>query len=117
MAALDLNDAIRRIRSLRSSLRDMSDDDPEQELIGPALQTVDAVLSATRELIPAGDPVLDRMTDVISPEAVQAGEPPRAIDVLLLADQVYDALLPNSSDASMTPSTSVLNPARSMSGS
>jgi hypothetical protein len=92
MADVELADAIRRVRSLRSDLRDATQRDLEREIQGPAIQEVDAVLSAARPLIPDGDPVLDRLADVVSPESVEAGEPVRAFDLLIVVDQVYNTL-------------------------
>jgi hypothetical protein len=92
MADVELADAIRRVRSLRSDLRDATQRDLEREIQGPAIQEVDAVLGAARPLIPDGDPVLDRLAEVVSPESVEAGESVRAFDVLIVVDQVYNAL-------------------------
>jgi hypothetical protein len=91
MADVELADAIRRVRSLRSDLRDATQRDLEREIQGPAIQEVDAVLGAARPLIRDGDPVLDRLAEVVSP-GVEAGESVRAFDVLIVVDQVYNAL-------------------------
>ena len=92
MADAELTDAIRRVRSLRSDLRDATQRDLDREIQGPAIQEADAVLGVARPLIPDGDPVLDRLADVVPPESVEAGEPVRAFELLVVVDQVYDAL-------------------------
>lgn len=92
MEDVDRADTIRRIRSLRSDLRDATQRDLEGKIQGRAIQDVDAVLGAARSLIPDGDPVLDRLAEVVSPESVETGGPVRAFDLLVVVDQVYDAL-------------------------
>jgi hypothetical protein len=92
MADAELVDAIRRVRSLRSDLRDATQRDLDREIRGPAIQEADAVLGAARPLIPDDDPVLDRLADVIPAEGVEAVEPVRAFDLLVVVDQVYQAL-------------------------
>lgn len=67
--------------------------DPEQEVQGMALPVLDAVVSQAREWRPS-DPVLDRVSDVISPAAVEAGEPIRAVDALLVVDLLFSTLKP-----------------------
>lgn len=53
-----------------------------------ALPVLDAVIAAAREHVPSGDPILSVIQDVISAESVGAGEPIRAIDALLVVDQL-----------------------------
>jgi hypothetical protein len=92
MADVELADAIRRVRSLRSDLRDATQRDLDREIEGPAVQEADAVLGAARPLIPDGHPVLGRLGDVVPPESIEGGEPVRAFDLLVVVDQVYNAL-------------------------
>ena len=92
MAEAELADAIRRVRSLRSDLRDATQRDLHREIQGPAIQEADAVLGAARPLIPNGDPVLDRLGEAVPPETIEGGEPVRAFDLLVIVDQVYNAL-------------------------
>lgn len=92
MADVELVDAIRRVRSLRSELRDATQRDLEREIQGPAIQEADAVLGAARPLIPDGNPVLDRLDEVVPPEGIDEGEPVRAFDLLVVVDQVYEVL-------------------------
>lgn len=81
------------LRALKVTLKEITNRDPEQEVRGIALPAVDAALSAVRGLLP-DDPVLSRVADVISPEAMEDGEPVRAIDVLLVVDLMFAALRP-----------------------
>lgn len=55
-----------------------------------ALPVIDADLEAAREFAP-GDPVIATMREVVSPETVDEGEPLRAVDVLVVVDQLYAA--------------------------
>jgi hypothetical protein len=90
--ALGLEDAMKRLRSLRYRLSQMSSGDQEQEVQGMGLQVSDAVLNAAREWVPQGDPVIDRIQEVISVENIESGEPVRAVDLLIVVDQTMDAL-------------------------
>jgi hypothetical protein len=58
-----------------------------------ALPALDAALSQARDLLP-NSPVLAQIADVISPEAIEAGEPVRAVDALLVVDIIFAALKP-----------------------
>jgi hypothetical protein len=92
MGSVDLEDARFRVRALRDRLVKISDRDPEQEVRGIALPVVDAVLAAAREHVKEGDPVLDAISGLITPESVAEGEPIRAVDALVVADQLLEAL-------------------------
>jgi hypothetical protein len=74
-----------------SVCRPSSDRDPEQEVQGIALPVLDAVLTEAAKWVP-DDPVVDASRGLITPEAIEAGDPLRAVDVLLVADQLYQAL-------------------------
>jgi hypothetical protein len=89
---MDVDDILVRLRTLRSQLDRYSRHDKEQEVAGIALPVLDELLSQARRLVPAGDPVLDRMQDVVSADSIAAGEPVRAIDALLVTDQVITAI-------------------------
>src|ERR687891_61244 len=88
---MDVSDAYWRVGRLRDNLRAMVDRDPEQEVRGMALPVIDAVLEAAKEFLP-GDPVIATMREVVSPESVAEGEPLRAVDVLVVVDQLHAAL-------------------------
>ena len=81
-----------RVLSLRNHLQTIVDKDPEQEVQGLALPVLDAVLTESSKLLPAGDVAVDASRGLITPGTVAAGEPMRAVDVLLVADQLYQAL-------------------------
>lgn len=57
-----------------------------------ALPVMDAVITAARQHFPDGDPILAKVADVISPENIVGGVPIRAIDALLVVDQLSTAL-------------------------
>lgn len=80
------------MRVLISTLMDMVKRDAEQEVQGVAVPVLDAVLGAAREWMPEDDPILDAVRDVISVENIEAGEPIRAVDALMVARQVETAL-------------------------
>lgn len=71
----------------------MSQRDPEQEVQGLALPVLDACLVAYREFVPT-DPVASAIRDLVSPEAIESGEPVRAVDAALVAGQLAGALGP-----------------------
>jgi hypothetical protein len=89
----DLDLARRRLVALISSMRTLTARDPEQEIQGNALAVVDATISSVREVRP-DDPVVMSMVDLLSPERVGSGEPVRAADVLVVAEQLLAALGP-----------------------
>lgn len=73
------------------SLEKVAERDPEQEVRGMAVPVLDACLQAFREHVP-DDPIVAAIQEVMSPEAVAAGEPVRAVDVMLVAGQLAQAL-------------------------
>lgn len=79
------------LRQLKATLTEITKRDPEQEVQGIALAPLDAALSSIRDLIP-NNPVLAQIEDVISPTAVEAGEPMRAVDVLIVVDLMFAVL-------------------------
>jgi hypothetical protein len=89
---MDLDDAYRRLVTLRASLYEIQSRDQEQEVRGQALEVLDAVIAAAKQHVDAGDPVLARIYDVLSPETIAGGEPPRAIDLLVVVDQLLAIL-------------------------
>jgi hypothetical protein len=84
---------VRRMLTEQTSLRVMIDRDPEQEIRGGAIRVLDAAVASAREVL-GSDPVVSVISDVISPEAFEAGEPLRAADVLLVIDALLGALPP-----------------------
>ena len=59
-----------------------------------ALPIIDASFAAAREWLADDDPLVLVSLDVISPEAVELGEPLRAGDALVVASQLAAALAP-----------------------
>lgn len=88
---MDAEQAKERLRWLIATLRDATQRDPEQEVQGIAIPVVDAVVAEAKKHV-EGDPVIDVVRDVISPEAIADGEPIRALDMLVVAQQLLMAL-------------------------
>jgi hypothetical protein len=88
---VDPHDAKRALRYLISDLRAISQKDQEQEVRGMALPVLDSVIEAAKEHV-VDDPVVQTIRAVISPEAVAEGEPVRAIDAMIVAQQLLQAL-------------------------
>ncbi len=109
-ASMDLDDALGRLYTLSAHLGEISKRDPEQEVRGMALPVMDAVIVAAREHVPPGDPVLATITDVISPESVAAGEPVRAIDALLVVNQLASILERQSPPMDLGTGESIFGP-------
>ncbi|RDI21707.1 hypothetical protein [Lentzea flaviverrucosa] len=83
----------RKISALVRSLSALVEKDPEQEVTGFALPVFDAVVEAVRAALP-NDPVVEAVRGVISPEQIELGEPIRAADALLVAEQLDAAIGP-----------------------
>jgi len=66
--------------------------DQEQEARGIAVPVIDAVIATARENMLLDNPVLAALPDLISPEALAAGEPIRAIDAYIALGQIEEAL-------------------------
>jgi hypothetical protein len=49
-------------------------------------------MRAGRDLLPPVDPVVSVVTDLISSEAIDTGEPIRAVDAYLVVGQLIEAL-------------------------
>jgi len=86
-------DAKSRITALIESLQVATQKDPEQEVRGMALPVLDAVIADVRNVLPH-DAIVKVVDDVISPEAIERGEPVRAIDALIVAQQIDAAIGP-----------------------
>ena len=83
----------RRLDMLVKQLTDIVEKDNEQEVTGPAVSVVDAVVSSIRVKLP-DDVVVSVIRDVISVEAIEEGEPVRALDLLVIVGQLQAALGP-----------------------
>jgi len=91
VADVNVPEARRILRALQRDLQKITARDPEQEVQGIAIPAVDAALAAIRDLIPES-PVVSSIADVISPDAIDRGEPIRAVDVLLVVGILREAL-------------------------
>jgi hypothetical protein len=89
---MDIREARTSVSALYQQLASVAGKDPEQHVEGMALPVLDAVVRGAREFIHLDDPVLDSIEDVISPEAVQRGEPIRALDAQIVLYQLKLAL-------------------------
>src|SRR5438105_2274014 len=89
---MDLEDARFRVRSLRDRLKEITERDPEQEVRGIALPVVDSVLSEGRKHIKSDDSVVEAISGLITPQSIAEGEPVRAVDALLVVDQLLESL-------------------------
>ena len=90
----DLNRSAQcRAEQLYTDLARIAERDPEQEVRGIAVPVLDARIEALREVV-ADDPVVSRMQDVISTETVEAGEPIRAVDALVVLGQIIAVIGP-----------------------
>jgi len=89
---MNLPEAVHRVLDLREKLDAISERDPDQEVQGIALPVIDAVLSDASDLLPADDPVVRTTRGLITPEAIEAGDPIRAVDASVVVGQLYAAL-------------------------
>lgn len=85
------DEARRRAWLLYRGLQKVADRDPEQEVRGMAVPVLDACLQAFKDHVP-NDPIVAAIREVVSPEAIEAGEPVRAVDAALVAGQLAVAL-------------------------
>jgi len=85
-------EAHQAISQLHVQLINITSKDQEQEVRGIAMPVLDAVLSSVRGSLLEADPVLATLPDLISPEAIETGEPIRAVDALLVVGQLEIAL-------------------------
>jgi hypothetical protein len=80
-----------RVEALLRVLHPAVERDPDQEVRGGAIAALDAALSEVKRALP-NDPVVQAVAEVISPETIDAGEPVRAFDALLVAEQLSAAI-------------------------
>jgi hypothetical protein len=83
----DLEPTGQQLSSLRRTLEAIVATDGEQEIKGAAVLVLDGVLRAAREVVP-DNPTVKGLHDVVSVESVLKGEPLRAVDALLVTDQL-----------------------------
>lgn len=89
---LNRDQARRRAWGLYRQLQKASERDPEQEVTGVALLTLDACLEVFRTGL--DDPVVTRLAPVITADFIASGDPIRSVDAALLVQQVALALGP-----------------------
>lgn len=82
-----------QIEALIETLSEMVKRQPDQTVQGVALPVLDAVLNSIQGVRP-NNPVVVAARGVIRPEQVAAGEPVRAVDVLVVAKQLSAAIGP-----------------------
>jgi hypothetical protein len=88
---MDLEEAYWAAKQLYEDLQRAADEDAEQEIRGPAIDTVDAVLDACRRFLP-DHPIVARLQNELSPEAIATGDPVRIVDVVPGVGQIATAL-------------------------
>ena len=105
---MDVEDARRHLRALQTRLAEITKKDQEQEVEGFALPVIDSVINASRGFIPTDHPVGSTVKDLIDPDAIAAGtlDSVRAVDALIVVDQLLEALPPETHDFGVA-STSV----------
>lgn len=84
-------DAKRRVEALIKSLGTLTARDPEQEVQGLAVPVMAAALEAIKQSKP-NDPVVAALVDLSSVDVIGAGQPIRAADMLIVAEQL-DAVI------------------------
>lgn len=77
-----------QLRQLHADLQALVRRDPEQEVQGIALPLIDAVVSEARELLPEGSTLASQVVELVSPSAIEEGDPIRAADALLVVGQL-----------------------------
>lgn len=87
-----------RLRQLRADLKDLIDRDPDQEVTGQALLVLDQVVTQAHEGVPIEQLPDVGVLDILTPDAVGAGEPIRAADALLIVGQLLAVLEPDADE-------------------
>ena len=85
-------EVLAKARQLHEDLFHIVQRDPEQEVLGLAIPAVDAVIVAARKQLGEEMTSDAGLVELLSPEALQAGVPVRAVDVLIVVGQVLAAL-------------------------
>jgi len=83
--------ASQHVNALINSLQTLIKRDPEQEVQGIALPVLDAALTDVKQAMP-NDPVVRALVDLFSADFIGAGEPVRAADMLVVAQQLDAAI-------------------------
>lgn len=86
-------DAKRRVQALIGTLKTLIQRDPEQEVQGIAIPVLDAALTAIKQARP-DDPVVLALAELVSADMIGSGDPIRAADMLVVAEQLDAAIGP-----------------------
>ena len=81
---------------LHQDLKEIAARDPDQEVRGLAVPVIDAVVTACVSFLDEEDPVFEKIRQLFSVEALESGEPLRAVDAQIAAG----AALPGASGTS-----------------
>ncbi len=87
------DDAKRRVQAQMKCLRTLIARDPEQEVQGFAVPVLAASLEAIKRTKP-DDAVVLALVNLMSADFIGAGEPTRAADMLVIAEQLDAAIGP-----------------------
>jgi hypothetical protein len=88
----DQSTIYRQLVGLSKVLADYVETDPEHEVQGVAIATLDAVIREAVEFVGPGDLVIAEIADVISPETVAEGEPIRVANLLIVVTVLRDRI-------------------------
>lgn len=87
---MNLTEAINIVKRLYD---DLETKDPDQEVAGWAIPTLDAGLAAARSHLPSNHPVVLHVAELLSAaNAGEVSEPIRAFDLRLQVGMLYEAL-------------------------
>jgi hypothetical protein len=77
---------------LHKDHKEITSKDPDQEVRGLAVPVIDAVVTACAQMLDEGDPVFEKIQQLFSVEAMESGEPLRAVDAQIAVGQLLAAL-------------------------
>lgn len=93
ISSMDVKEARVAVGRLFLTLREIAKKDQEQDVMGIAVPILDMVVSAAREHVLPGDPVLDRLPELFSSDMSDPwGDSIRAVDALIAVEQLQLAL-------------------------
>lgn len=104
-------EALQLAKGLYDVLLVLHERDQEQELDEEALRPLDACWALLRDELDDGDPILESIRDVISPEAIEAGKPIRVVNALFVVGLLKTRLAPTH-NASIQSSALLTSPYR-----
>jgi hypothetical protein len=91
---VNLHDARSRVSQLHRDLKEIAANNPNQEVRGFAVPVIDAVVTVCAPFLDEEDPVFEKIQQLFSVEAMEAGKPLRAVDAQIAAGQLLQALPP-----------------------